>query len=75
MSENKERTAVELAFAIAVLMGTVFTVSVGYGAVLPHLPHLIERLLGEGVGVAQISRHTGLLAAVYTAALFIFAPM
>ena len=60
---------------MAALMLAVFTVSVGYGVVLPLLPYLIERLLGAGVEVAQVSRHTGLLTAVYTLALFLFAPM
>jgi MFS family permease len=36
------------------------------------LPYLIERLGGEP---AQVSRHTGLLTAVYTLSLFLFAPM
>ena len=61
--------------AMAALMLAVFTVSVGYGVVLPLLPYLIERLLGPGVEVAQVSRHTGVLTAVYTLALFLFAPM
>ena len=60
---------------MAALMLAVFTVSIGYGVVLPLLPYLIERLLGAGVESAQISRHTGLLTAVYTLALFLFAPM
>lgn len=60
---------------MAVLLLAVFTVSVGFGIVLPLLPYLIERLLGAGVEAAQISRHTGLLTGVYTLALFLFAPM
>ena len=60
---------------LAALMLAVFTVSVGFGITLPLLPYLIERLLGTGVEVAQISRHTGLLTAVYTLALFLFAPL
>ena len=60
---------------MATLMLAVFTVSVGFGVVLPLLPYLIERLSGTGVTVAQISRHTGLLTAVYTFSLFLFAPM
>lgn len=59
---------------MAVLLLAVFTVSVGFGIVLPLLPYLIERLLGVGVEAAQISRHTGLLTGVYTLALFLFAP-
>ena len=61
--------------AMTSLMLAVFTVSVGFGVVLPLLPYLIERLLGVGVQAAQVSRHTGLLTAVYTFSLFLFAPM
>jgi MFS family permease len=60
---------------MAALMLAVFTVSVGLGVVLPLLPDLIERLLGAGVEAAQVSRHTGLLTAVYMLSLFLFAPM
>ena len=57
-----------------VLMLSVFTVSMGYGVVLPLLPYLIERLLGTGADAAQVSRSTGLLTGLYTLSLFIFAP-
>jgi hypothetical protein len=40
------RTAGGLALTMTALMVAVFTVSVGYGIVLPLLPELIERLLG-----------------------------
>jgi MFS family permease len=60
---------------MATLMLAVFTVSVGYGVVLPLLPYLIERLLGSGSTAAQVSRHTGLLTGVYTLALFLFSPL
>ena len=60
---------------MAALVLAVFTVSVGFGVVLPLLPYLIERLLGAGVAAAQVSRHTGLLTAVYTLSLFLFAPL
>ena len=58
-----------------VLMLAVFTVSMGYGVVLPLLPYLIERLLGAGADAVQVSRSTGLLTAIYTLALFLFAPI
>lgn len=61
--------------AMTALMLAVFTVSVGFGVVLPLLPYLIERLLGAGAQAVQVSRHTGLLTAVYTFSLFLFAPM
>ena len=59
---------------MAVLMLSVFTVSMGYGIVLPLLPFVIKRLLGTGGDAAQVSRATGLLTALYTLALFLFAP-
>ena len=60
---------------MSVLMLAVFTVSVGFGVLLPLLPSLIERLLGPGGGAAEISRSTGLLTALYMFALFLFAPV
>jgi MFS family permease len=59
---------------MVVLMLSVFTVSMGYGIVLPLLPYLIERLLGTDVDTAQVSRSTGLLTGLYTLSLFLFAP-
>jgi MFS family permease len=58
---------------MAVLTASVFTVSIGYGVVLPLLPNLIERLLGAGGDAAQVSRSTGLLTGLYTLSLFLFA--
>ena len=60
---------------MAVLMLSVFTVSIGYGVILPLLPYLIERLLGTGGDAAQVSRSTGLLTGLYTLSLFLFAPV
>lgn len=60
--------------SIGALMLAVFTVSAGYGVVLPLLPSLIETLVGPEGTAIQVSRHTGLLTAVYTLALFLFAP-
>ena len=60
---------------MAVLMLSVFTVSMGYGVILPLLPYLIERLLGTGGVAAQVSRATGLLTGLYTLSLFLFAPL
>jgi MFS family permease len=59
---------------LVVLMLSVFTVSIGFGVVLPLLPYLIERLKPDA-GAASISRNTGLLTATYTLALFLFAPV
>ncbi|THD43339.1 MAG: MFS transporter [Bradyrhizobium sp.] len=60
---------------MAVLMASVFAVSMGFGVVLPLLPYLIERLLGAGGNAAQISRATGLLTGLYMLSLFLFAPL
>jgi MFS family permease len=60
---------------MAVLMLSVFTVSMGYGILLPLLPYLIERWLGTGGAAAQVSRSTGLLTGLYTLSLFLFAPV
>jgi len=57
------------------LMLAVFTVSLGFGVILPLLPYLIERLLGTGGDATQVSRSTGLLTALYTLSLFLFAPV
>jgi MFS family permease len=59
---------------LIVLMLAVFTVSVGYGVVLPLLPYLIERLI-PGSSVNLVSQNTGLLTSTYTLALFVFAPI
>ena len=60
---------------LPVLMLAVFTISVGFGILLPQLPALIERLLGADATPAQVARATGLLTAIYMLALFICAPL
>ncbi len=60
---------------LAALMFAVFTVSVGYGVVLPLLPYRIERLIGAGSEAAQVSRNVGLVTGIYTLAMFLFAPV
>lgn len=72
--ESRLSEDVRASTMIAIMLA-VFVVSVGYGVLLPLLPYLIERLLGDGVVAAQVSRHTGLLTAVYTLSLFVFAPL
>jgi MFS family permease len=73
MTDRNRATGVPPA-TMAVLMLSVFTVSIGYGVVLPLLPYLLQRLLGASASVAQVSRSTGLLTALYTLSLFLFAP-
>lgn len=60
--------------ALFALMAAAFAVTIGYGIVLPILPFLVERSVGTSVPVLA-SDHTGLLAATYTLALFLFAPL
>lgn len=60
---------------MAVLMLAVFTVSIGFGVILPLLPYLIERLLGTGGDAVRVSRATGLLTGLYMLSLFLFAPV
>jgi MFS family permease len=60
---------------MVVLMLSVFTVSIGFGVVVPLLPYLIERLLRAGGDGAQVARSTGLLTGLYTFSVFLFAPI
>lgn len=59
---------------LAALMLAVFTISVGFGILLPQLPALIERVLGVDSTTAQASRATGMVTALYMFALFVAAP-
>ena len=56
------------------LVAAMFTVTLGYGVLLPVLPFLLERLLSDPSEVA-ISYHTGLLMGTFMFALFVFAPL
>ena len=60
---------------LIVLMLAVFTVSVGFGVVLPLLPGLIASLLAITDSDRSIALNTGLLTSTYVLALFIFAPL
>ena len=55
-------------------MLAVFTVSAGYGVVLPLLPYRLEQLLGPVAQTVQVSRNVGLMTGIYALALFLFAP-
>jgi DHA1 family multidrug resistance protein-like MFS transporter len=56
------------------LMALVFTVSMGYGIVLPVLPGFLESL-PTSAGRISVPWHTGLLTGAYMLALFLFAPL
>ena len=68
-------TATPVRVILPVLMLAVFTISVGFGILLPQLPTRVERLLGADTTPVQIARATGLLTAIYMLALFICAPV
>lgn len=59
---------------LAMPLAAVFVVSLGYGVVLPVLPFMLARALGEAER-ATVAWHTGLLTGVYMLALFLFAPL
>lgn len=54
------------------LLAAVFSVSAGYGVMLPILPQLIGEVAGANAAVA---RHTGLVLGLFMLALAIFAPI
>ena len=56
------------------LVAAMFSVTLGYGVLLPILPFLLERLLSDP-NEAAISYHTGLLMGTFMFALFVFAPL
>jgi MFS transporter, DHA1 family, multidrug resistance protein len=60
--------------AIAALLLAVFTVSVGYGVVLPVLPHVVESL-SPVTSFDAVGRHTGFLTSIYAGAPLLFAPL
>jgi MFS family permease len=60
---------------LAALMLGLFSVSLGYGAILPMLPDRIARVTGLAGDASALSQTTGILTGLYTAALFVFAPL
>jgi MFS family permease len=71
---HENRSGVPLSTLLA-LMVAVFTVSLGFGVVLPLLPGFIENLLKLQGGSGTTALHTGLLTSTYVLALFLFAPV
>ena len=60
--------------SLALPLAAVFVMSLGYGVVLPVLPFMLERALGEAARAA-VAWHTGMLTGVYMLAMFLFAPL
>ena len=56
------------------LAAALFAVAVGYGAVLPIVPALLEAWM-PGASREAIASHTGMLAAVYMFAIVVLAPL
>lgn len=56
------------------LLALVFTISMGYGIVLPVLPGFLAGLPASA-GRISVPWHTGLLTGTYMLALFLFAPL
>ncbi len=67
-------TSRESVASLALPLAVVFVMSMGYGVVLPVLPFMLARVLGEAAR-AEVAWHTGLLTGVYMLALFMFAPL
>lgn len=55
-------------------LAVVFVLSLGYGVVLPVLPFMLARALGDAART-DVAWHTGLLTGVYMLAMFLFAPV
>ncbi len=60
---------------LAVLMLAAFTVSLGFGVVLPLLPMMVGQLAVDGGDPRLIAQATGLLTGLYMLSLFAFAPL
>jgi MFS family permease len=75
VAEESDGTAVQNAPAaqFLLLLLAALSVTMSYGATLPALPQLLQRL--ELVATADIARHTGWLTSAYTLALFAFSPV
>jgi len=69
-SPHRPLTAGEL----TLLFSPLFTVALGYGAVLPILPSILERVHAAGVQGA-VALHAGLLSGFYIGAFVIAAPL
>ncbi len=59
---------------VAWLAGSVFIVSVGYGALLPVLPGWLASLM-PAASAAEVGRHVGFLSGVYAAGVLLGAPL
>ncbi|NQD37976.1 MFS transporter [Permianibacter sp. IMCC34836] len=67
-----ERTEAKIALALVLL--ATFTVTLGYGVILPVVPFYLQHLAEHG-GAFSVSWHTGILTGLYSFTLFLFAPM
>lgn len=70
--EPEEASTLQGPYFLLLLLA-VLAVAMTYGVTLPLLPMLIERMSFLSPGA--VARHTGLLTAAYTLALFVFSPI
>jgi DHA1 family multidrug resistance protein-like MFS transporter len=62
--------------SLAILLGCVFVVMIGFGLTLPVMPYLIEQLaVAEGAVASRASVHVGLLTAIFPLMQLFFAPL
>lgn len=71
---NQRNATQAEAVSLGLLFAAMFTVALGYGAILPTLPFMLERLL-DGASSARVASHTGLISGTYMFAIFVFAPL
>ncbi|MDP2738612.1 MAG: hypothetical protein Q8O82_07890 [Pseudorhodobacter sp.] len=57
LRDNPGSAATPIRVILPVLMLAVFTISLGFGILLPQLPALVERLLGAGAGGWGLTPH------------------
>ncbi|MGR6616617.1 MULTISPECIES: MFS transporter [Pseudomonas] len=62
------------AVQLAWLAGSVFSVSAGYGALIPVLPGWLTSML-PGISYIEVSKHVGFLSGVYAAGVLLGAPL
>lgn len=60
---------------LALIYLPLFTVGLGYGAVLPILPNLLERLHTTAAAEVALPLHAGLLTGIYIVAFVVAAPV
>jgi DHA1 family multidrug resistance protein-like MFS transporter len=71
--ESLNVTGATISHTLALMLASIFVVSMGYGVLLPVLPFLLQAL-PQNPYALSVSSNTGLLAGAYMGALFLLAP-